>query len=91
MGTCGYIVLGANIPPLSHPHPSPPTTHLHGLPSQTNFAKWVMAATMTTMHDDDADEYDELSSTFADEMSIPKTIRKRLLYNPGRKGRFVVG
>ena len=60
-------------------------------PSQTNFAKLVMAATMTTMHDDDADEYDELSSTFADEMSIPKTIRKRLLYNPGRKGRFVVG
>ena len=69
----------------------PPPPHLHGLPSQTNFAKWVMAATMTTMHDDDADEYDELSSTFADEMSIPKTIRKRLLYNPGRKGRFVVG
>ena len=33
-------------------------THtLHTSPSQTNFAKWVMAATMTTMHDDDDNEH----------------------------------
>ena len=33
------------------------TPTLHTSPSQTNFAKWVMAATMTTMHDDDDNKH----------------------------------
>jgi len=35
------------------PHPAliiPPSPHLHELPSQTQIAKRMMAATMTTMH-----------------------------------------
>ena len=47
------------IPPLSHPHTSPPP-HLHTCPSQSKITNWMMAATMTTIHDDDDNEYDEL-------------------------------
>jgi len=32
---------------------------VHLTVSQTKIAKWVMAATMTTIHDDDDNEYDE--------------------------------
>ena len=44
------------------PHPPPPTStsYLHTLPSETKVAKVVMAATMTTIHGDDDNEYIEL-------------------------------
>ena len=48
----------------SHPHPSRPPTHLYTIPSHTEIVKWVMAATIPTMHDDDDNENDELLSIF---------------------------
>ena len=72
---CWYMLVhyfGGKHPSPLPPSSFPPTPHLHGLPSQTNFAKWVMAATMTMMHDDDADDYEELSSILLTQCQSPK-------------------
>ena len=42
---------------ISQHHPPPLTPSLS---SETKIAKWVMAATMTTIYDEDDNEYDEL-------------------------------
>ena len=71
---------------------SPPRPNMQITASQTKIAKWVMAATMTTIYDEDDNEYDELLLILLTrKCQSEKWIEtvKRLLYGRIRGSGFV--